>query len=187
MLSASTIVNRSTTWSAGTVERAGGMPSPPRSPTTQVLPVKFLHVDDQRVAFPAADRVAHPQLDVRSGMRAAVQADDAIEMIVLVEDHHLAGRLLDLPAVVVAVERAARRTRRQAADAVIVNRPRLERVIANVGFLGERPRLPGDLAVGRIDHRHVSGRMRTVDRARPCRRRAGRTTRCRRSRSTGSP
>src|SRR5262249_33286649 len=148
----------------GAVEGPRGHAFPSQISYDPGLAGEVPHVDDQGVPFPAADRVAHPQLDVRSGMRAAVQADHAVEMIVLVQNHHLARRLLNLPAVVIAEERATRRARRQATDPVIVDGPRFERVIADVVLFRDRPRLPWDPTVWRIDHGDVSGWMRTIGR-----------------------
>ena len=59
-------------------------------------------LDDQRVAFPAASRVAVPELDVLVHVRTAVHRDDARIVRHLAEEHHALRRLDDLVVVVVA-------------------------------------------------------------------------------------
>jgi len=93
-------------------------------------------------------------------------------MIVFVEDHHLPGRLLDLPAVVIAEERAARRPRRQAAHAVVVDRARLERVraasrspagVVELAFVYGRPEVPAGGIAGPERLREVLTKRGHVD------------------------
>ena len=58
-------------------------------------------LDDQRVAFPVAARIAHVLADVGAHVRAAVERDHAALMDHFVAEHHVSGRLHDLVAVVV--------------------------------------------------------------------------------------
>ena len=75
-------------------------------------------LDDQRVPVPVAARVAHPLLDRRIRMRAAVQRDDARVVDHLDHDHDVLRRLEDL--VVVVVEPRRHRPRHAARDAAVV-------------------------------------------------------------------
>ena len=67
--------------------------------------------DDERVAFPTADRVAHPGRDV-VGQVLALEADHSRVVDHLDEDHDVIGRLHDLVVVVVDVRQHRRAARR---------------------------------------------------------------------------
>src|SRR5229473_7839068 len=58
-------------------------------------------VDDQRIALPAATRVAHQLADVWPQVRTAVQGYDASVVDLLLEDSHVPGTLLKLNIAVV--------------------------------------------------------------------------------------
>ena len=81
-------------------------------------------LDDQRVAFPAADRIAHPRPDVLRQVLAA-DADDARVVDHLHQDHHVIRRLHDLEVVVVEVIRHERRGRPERQQAALGERPEL--------------------------------------------------------------
>ena len=53
-------------------------------------------VDDERVAVPAAARIAHPHIDPRARGRPGCRRDDAVGMRALEEDQHVVGRLENL-------------------------------------------------------------------------------------------
>ena len=110
------------------------------------------HVDDQRIPLPVAARVPHPQLDVSSDMWTSVDGDDAIGVVVLVDDHHLPRRLKN-PHRISIVD--ARHTV-QKASRDRINVLRLRRVtvlvIEKLGFL-RRPRLVRNLPVRRVHNR----------------------------------
>ena len=76
-------------------------------------------LDDERVAFPVAARVAHVLPDVRADVRTAVERDDARVVDHLVADDDLVRCLHDAQAVAVQHRRDARDPAR---DAAIVER-----------------------------------------------------------------
>src|SRR5437899_6912189 len=63
---------------------------------------KIGRIDDQRVALPAADRVAHPLADVLWQMRTPVEANDAGIVDLLGFDDDISGTLCDPEIAVVA-------------------------------------------------------------------------------------
>src|SRR5579872_1848043 len=58
--------------------------------------------DNQRIAFPMANRIAEPQSDVRVEVRTSVQVYDANLVIHFMHDHNRVRRLDDLMVVVIA-------------------------------------------------------------------------------------
>ena len=56
------------------------------------------HFDDEDVPFPMAARHAHDLADVRIERRTSVERDRPIQVVLLVEDDHVAGLLEDLIA-----------------------------------------------------------------------------------------
>ena len=66
-------------------------------------------LDDERVAFPAAARLAQPLLDLGRQRRAAVRRNDARFVDHLELEDHVARRLADREAAVVAVRHHRRR------------------------------------------------------------------------------
>ncbi len=92
-------------------------------------------LDDERVAFPAAARVAGPL--AQRGMRSAVGRDDAGVVHHLVDDHHVSGGLHNLQVVVVGA-RGHRRTGIEADEAAVGESPVLVRV-AEAGVRSLRP------------------------------------------------
>ena len=133
------------------VDRAGGR-ALGRRPVTDgprvVREVRHLH--HQRVALPAAPRVAHAEPDGRRQMRAPVERDVARVVVPLVEDDDGAGNLQDLVGVVADRQVRARQGRGQALDARIEERQLFLPLHDLVALLGG-PCLQRHAAVGRVD------------------------------------
>ena len=55
--------------------------------------VEVGRVHDQGVSFPPATRIAHIELHVRCDVRPAVQRDDSKRVILIPDEHHIAGSL----------------------------------------------------------------------------------------------
>ena len=81
------------------------------------LPLKFVVVDHQRVAFPVTARFAQPFLDRRIERRTSVGRNDADLMRHFEHDQNVAGRLHDADAVVVVARHHG--NRHAAGDAAV--------------------------------------------------------------------
>ncbi len=114
MVFASRNFQRSTTCSASLWKL------PARS--SHVSVVEVLHVDDERVAFPPAARVAEPELVVGDfGMQRAVRVDRAHRVAELKHERQVAVALEDLERL--GVVDAARRAERPALEARVCRCP----------------------------------------------------------------
>src|SRR5262249_48368183 len=107
-------------------------------------------VDHQRVSLPMAARIAHPQLDVLANVRAAIERDHTVAVVIVEGDQHHAGKLLNLHRALIIDSRYA--FLEAAADGIEILELRWFDVL-RVQKLRElrRPGLIGDLAVNRID------------------------------------
>src|SRR5205814_9426548 len=82
-------------------------------------------LDDQRLAFPMAARVAHVGADALANVRARIDGNDAGLVNHLVANRDEAGALVDL--IGAAVDRRHHRARQTTRDALIVDGPLLVR------------------------------------------------------------
>src|SRR5262245_29084304 len=71
-----------------------GRPRPDTRPLVVGLIDEIRGVDDERVSFPAADRVAEPLTDV--AVRTTIDGDDPSIAVLLVKDRHVSRALHDL-------------------------------------------------------------------------------------------
>src|SRR5258705_10554244 len=111
--------------------------------------VEVGRIDDQRVAFPVAATVAHPELHVRGRVRPVVQRDDAIRVVLVPDEDDRARRLDD------AERREVVETRDPRHEAsrlrIDVLRPGRVFVVRLEGFSQRgRPWVILNMAVGRI-------------------------------------
>src|SRR5258707_1084361 len=98
-------------------------------------------VDDQRIALPAATRVAHQLADVWPQVRTAVQRYDAGVVDLLLENRHVSGTLLKLDIAVVGLGKHGRSLARHQ-DTTLAQRPAFRSIEGATPFprLGARRR-----------------------------------------------
>ena len=123
-------------------------------------------LDDQRVAFPVAARVAHVLADLRADVRPSIERNDAGVVHHLVADRHFVRRLHD--PVAVAVDDREDRSDDAARDAAVVVgevRRALERPVAEGAAVARGPTRFGErrqrrqLAVAIDDQRGLIERL----------------------------
>ena len=68
---------------------------------SRLVSQNVLRFDDERVAFPAAARISHVGLEVRSHVRGSIQRNDPRFVDHLLKDGNIAGSLNDLGPVAV--------------------------------------------------------------------------------------
>ena len=105
MVSGPVRVNRSVTFSLSDAPRYGHR----IDACASCVGMNVGRLDDERIAFPTADRIAKPRLDLRRHVSGRAEADDAHVVHHLGHDHHVVLRLHDGVVVVVEVVRQHRR------------------------------------------------------------------------------